>query len=465
MKITAAFKVKELYQLFGVGALVAILVMGLVPSFLFQTALLIWVPFFLLFLLIIFQYPKNTFPAVAICRNRFFLMIKMLLFFILIVFCYFGFGQGLLLYQVASYNEVKAPVLTQFPNDVQLLWAVKLAAVTWMIACGLALLMAMMDKHKISQFFTPLVTQPSRYALVIDTLIMSPVLLFLLFYMGIASFEISRSAVAYFGIDRPIFPELTAIIFTLVLVIGYQGFFLKKRANRLAKKNVSMGRIGLTQMLWVTVLLLLGQAIIIFFPQAMTASLMQPIKNIFTLLDYKTAWLFVTLTLAIISSPLLARFLVRTLAGLSFWLAFLMLIIPLGLGLMLMFKFGLTWVPQAFLMPIGLDNIIYRIGFAQIFSIGALLLLLLCFMRSKSLQMAFVDIMPSFMGQRLRRLRALMVKLTLPFFLLTLMYLFLTYYSYYFLGAIFLVLVTLTLLWVSLHSFYTLTYKTFKINR
>ena len=459
MKISAAFKPGELLGIFGFFLVTTALIIGFASTLLFQVAFILWVPFLVLLLWVVGKNTHKTLPALMkVKSSEFFLMVKMIGVFLLIIAGYFSFGQGLLLYQSASFDKAGAPVLIQFANMAQLIWAVKLALITWIIASSLALAMGATHKDKMSQFLTPLVTRQPRYALVIDSVIGFAVISLLLFFLSVGTIELSRSVVAYLGFERPIFPELTVIILTLVLVSGYFVLRLKKNAARWVEKSASIGWILVMQTVLITVLLLLGQGIIIFFPREMIEPLMQPIMNIFTWVSYETTWLYVTLAAAITSAPLLARYLARSFSNLSIAQAFLILVLPLVLGFVVIFKFGFSWMPMAYVVPISLDNIIYQIGPAQVILISVLILFLLCWARSNSLQMALVDIMPTHMGQRLRRLRGSIAQQTFPLILVCSIYLFLGNYSFYFFSSILLVLLTLILLWVSLHLFYNLTH-------
>ncbi|MFA6036843.1 MAG: hypothetical protein WC748_01820 [Legionellales bacterium] len=459
MKKPTAFKPRELLNLLAILLVIVVLAMGLASSFLFQTAQFIYIPFFFIFLLIITQYQKKISPIEAASKSWFLITVKVLGAFLLLIFFYFGFAHGLLLYQAASYDVQGQPVFSQFFNDEQLLWALKLSVMAWVIASGLALAMAALDKEKISQFFMPLIKPTSRYALVLDTIITSSVGFALLLFMSMVSVEVTRSVVAYAGYERPAYPELTAFILALFLWAGYYLFGLKKRLLKLSDQSVSVGRIFIMQTAWVIALLLLGQGFIIFFPQEMILPLAKPLVNIFTGFDYEKTWLYITLTVALMSAPLLARFLVRILSGLPMRFAALLLVLPLCIGLPMVYQWGYAWVPSVHFVAVGLENVVYRVGPASLISIGSLFVLLLCFMGSKSLQMAWVDLMPQHMGKRPRRLRHMLGQQTYFFMLITMIYLFFASSGYYFLNSIFLVFMTLTLLWVSLYLFYTLTYK------
>jgi hypothetical protein len=259
------------------------------------------------------------------------------------------------------------------------------------------------------------------------------------------------------GLQWPIYPEVTAFILVLTLFVGYRLFHLKLRVKKQAEKSISIGRLLLMQTAYLVGLLLIGQAIIAFFPQQMILPLSKPIMNFLPSLSYETTWLLLTITLAITSAPLLARLLARLLTGLTIGKAGLLLFLPFLLGCILYFLLGLEWVPPAQYIPITLENIIYKVVPALFILIGTLVLLLACFMGSTSLQMAWVDIMPAHFGLRIRRLRGLLADQTLLFIIITAIFLFFANKGYYFMIGIYFVPLTLILLWVSLYLFYTLT--------
>lgn len=441
--------------------MVSVFAISFAQEFVFAAALFLWVPFFLVMLLMVGLSFNKLLPAPAANHKVSVLtFFKITAAFLLMVACYFALGQGLLLYQTVAYDTQGQPVLTQFTNADQLFWAVKLGLGTWVMASSLMMAMGVMHLEKISEFFKPWVMRHKGYALFIDYTMAFAFSVLLLLFISIAVFELSRVVVASFGFERPIYPEMTAIILAMTLFPGYFLLHFKKRSQALVQKSASIGRMLLVQSALLIILLFAGQAVIVLAPQEMVSSLMKPIMNVVFIQNYAQTWLLITLAAAIISAPLLARFLARHLMGLRVWQAFLMLMaMPACLGIFLIQHLGLQWIPSAYFTFIGVENVVYRIGATQIILISSALLLLLCFAGSKSLQMAWVDIMPVHMGQRLRRLRTLVAKEVALFVFFIVMYIFFANYSYYFFSSIFLILVTLGLLWVSLYSFYNLTNK------
>lgn len=462
MKIAAAFKTRELF--FAILAyLVAAAVVSFTSSFLFQTASLFWIPFLLVLLLVMGRFAQNPLPVFSAQSNHFFLVFKIIGIFLLMVACYFGLGQGLLMYQLVTYDAANQAILTQFANGAQLLWAVKLGLITWMIASGLALAMGVMDKHKISDFFAPLLKRRPEYALIIDAATAFSFHIFLLLFIVIVSFELSRSIISYLGFERPIFPELTILILAMILPLGYYFLHLKQRSERLAEKSASIGRIWGMQALWLTFLFLLAQGFtiffILFFPAQAILPLAQPVFNLFNQISYEQTWLCITLAAAIVSAPLLARVLLRSLNGLRVWQAFfLLLVVPFGMALLGVHHLGFQFIPLAYPVPIVLENVTYHTHLGQAILGGSLLLLLLSFAKSETLQLALVDLMPTYLGQRIRRLREIVAKQNLALIVLSLLYLFVANYGYYFVTNILFGLVSINLLWVSAYLLYNLTY-------
>jgi hypothetical protein len=74
----------------------------------------------------------------------------MVLAFLVLLLCYFGLGQGLLLYQFVHYDNVGAPFFIELHAGDQLMWALHLVLLTWVMATALMLSMAAFDKVKIS---------------------------------------------------------------------------------------------------------------------------------------------------------------------------------------------------------------------------------------------------------------------------------------------------------------------------
>jgi len=453
----AAFKSTELMLVFGALIVGTTLIMSLANFVLFQIVLFIFMPFLLLGLWLVIKYPSTKIKVSGVKKTKFiFLMIKILSIFLIILLCYFAFGHGLLLYQSASYNAAMQPGLIQIANNAQLLWALKLTVITWVMGSSLMMAMTAFGKSRISEFFMPSISA-SRYALVIDSIVAISFALSLSLLITLASVELSRAMLTFTGLQWPVYPEMTAFILVLTLFVGYRLFHLKQRVKRLAETSISIGRLLLTQTAYLVGLLLIGQAIIVFFPQQMIMPLTKPIVNLLPSLSYEAIWLLLTITLAIASAPILARLLARMMAGFTIGKAALLLFVPFLLGCVLLSRLGLEWVPQAHFIPVTLENIVYHLGPTQFILIGTLLLLLACFVGSTSLQMAWVDIMPMHFGLRIRRLRVLLADQTWLLFIFTSVYLFFANIGYYFMIGIYLVPLTFVLLWVSLYLFYTLT--------
>jgi hypothetical protein len=453
----AAFKPTELFIIFGALIIGTMLIMGLASSVLFQIVLFIFLPFLLLGLWLVIKYPSIKIKVPGVKKSKFiFLMVKISGVFLIILLGYFAFGHGLLLYQSASYNAALQPGLIQFANNAQLLWALKLTVMTWVMGSSLMIAMTALNKKRISEFFLSNISD-TRYALVIDSIIAISFALSLSLLMTLASVELSRAMLTFTGLQWPIYPEMSAFILVLTLFVGYRLFHLKQRVKQLAEKSISIGRLLLTQTAYLMGLLLIGQAIIAFFPQQMIMPLSKPIVNLVPSLSYEAVWLLLTISVAITSAPILARLLARMMAGFTIGKAAVLLCLPFLLGCILLSRLGLDWVPQAHFMPVTLENIVYQLGPAQFILIGTLILLLACFAGSTSLQMAWVDIMPLHFGLRIRRLRVLLADQTLLLIIFTSVYLFFANIGYYFMIGIYLVPFTFILLWVSLYLFYNLT--------
>lgn len=457
MKIPAAFKPKELLTVFAALLILTVLVMGFAPTALFKTALFIFIPFLFLAIWFSIKYAhKKIVVSEAQKNNPFFLSVKIISIFLMLLLCYFAFGHGLLLYQSASYDAQMQPMWVQFANDAQLLWALKLTVSTWIIAASLMVAMIALDKNRISEFSLKKISS-SRYGLVIDSIVAISFALSLSLLITLTSVEFSRVVLTLAGLQWPIYPEVTAFILILTLFVGYRLFHLKQRVHDLAKKSISVGRLLAVQTFYLISLLLLGQAIIAFFPQQMILPLTKPILNLVPNLSYESVWLLLTITLAITSAPVIARLFARILVGLTLGKAALILTVPLLMSSVLLSVMRFKWLPQADLIPITLDNVVYQVGPAQYILIGALILLLACLTTSTALQKAWVDIMPLHFKQRIRRLCFLLADQIWILMVMTSIYLVFASLGYYFMIGIYFVPFTFILLWVGLYLFYTLT--------
>lgn len=463
MKIPSAFKLGELLSIVILCLATVFAIVWFVPEFLFKAAQFLWLPFLLASFLCVIRYAMKLFPHhefISSPTGLFFSSIKIVGAFLLMIFCYFGFGQGLLLYQALGYDAANQPVITQFLPVAQLLWAIKLGLMTWVIASGLALTMAALNKDRISQFFSPIVNKYPHYALVFDSMIAFSMLTILMLFISIGCIEFARTITAFFGQQRPIFPELTALISVVTLLSGYYLFGLKKHHQNLVTKSVSVGRMYFMQGLWIMGLLLFAEIIIAYIPTQMIVSLMTPIRIVISFLSYETTWIYMTLAVAIISAPLLARYFTHLFAYWRIWQVFLILMLPVVISAILIYPItGLGWAPAVYFVPITLKNVIHQVQPGALILIASLLCLLLCFTYSKSLQIAMVDLLPKHIGLRLRRLRRTIAKQSLFLVALCSFYLIFANYGYYFLSIFLLVLVTLSLLWVSVRLLYTLILK------
>lgn len=467
MKIAAAFKPFQLLAIVLGSMSFGMLVATLAPTVLFYSANFLWVPFLCLLGILLFCCFKQTLPIPhgAKISATYSTFIRMLLAFLLIAWCFFGWGQSLLLYQAVTYDATHQAIIVAVSPMTQLLWALKLGLVMWVIAAGLALGMGALHKNKISECL-PFFATHAHAGLLMDTIFAFAVNLVLLMLISVTSFELARSIVAYLGFERPIFPEMTAVVLSIVLVTGYYFLYLKKHMERLVKKSASLGRMWLMQILVITFLLLFGQGIILFFPYELLQGLMQPIFNLLTSVNYMDTWRALTVATAILNAPLLARYFARIFAGMPIGRSILLLsIVPLLVftGLYSQGEFSLAasiqWLPGGFDVPIVAENVIYQPGISQSVLFTGMLALLLCLMFSKTLQQSFVDLMPRHLGMRLRRMRKIIVKQLIILIIFTIIYLFFTLFGYGSITSIFLFYITGCLLWVSLLLLYTLLVK------
>jgi hypothetical protein len=218
---------------------------------------------------------------------------------------------------------------------------------------------------------------------------------------------------------------------------------------------VSLGIILILQVIFVVVALLIGQGIIVFFPLELILPIMIPMTNILSHLDYGNVWVFLTLASAIICAPLLAHYLARSILGLPVWQVLLILLgVPILMGLGLFYALPIIEPNNTLWVLITKENVIYALRGNHVALFGSLALLLVSLASSKQLQLAFADLMPSRVRGRIRRLRGILSGQSLLLMMLVIFYLFVAGYGFYFLSGFFLVLVTLTLLWVSLNILY-----------
>jgi len=466
VKITSSFKPGELIGSFILGLGIPVVICIFAAGLLYESAHWLWLPFLFILLFITLRYRLNTFPVLDETephRHQTVSVFKIILAFFIMLFCYLGLGQGLWLYQSPSYDEQGQAFFIEVALNTELIWALKLALITWVIASAIALAMAVRHSSKISELLTPWTTRYPQYGLVVDTLVMFSFNLCLLMFLVLGLTELSRTIMAWFNFQRPVFPELTALVTTLVLLSGYLILKVKKRNMALVKKPVSLGRILIAQLGLLTVLLIMAQAMIVLFPTDWMLPLLKPVKNIFAELSYGETWVSITLAFAIISAPVLARYLARTLTTFKVWQAAIVMGGIILMGTLLLNALGsfdlnafTQFLPETRWVPVSLENIIYRVGFAQILLFLSIVPILLCFIYSQALQMALVDLMPSHLGKRLRRLKEIWVQQGVLLFFIAIFYTFLAQYAYFFLSTFLLSWLTLILLWVSVALLYSL---------
>jgi hypothetical protein len=271
-------------------------------------------------------------------------------------------------------------------------------------------------------------------------------------FFAMGGMEISRSIIAALGFDRPVFPEISALLSAMVLITGYFLLKLKKRYQLLVEKSASIGRLLLSQTGMLVLLLLLAQALILFFPVDFILPLLKPIRDLFSAWQFQDIWKGITLGYAIISAPLLARYFARHLAGMRLDVAAILLLLPLLIALFI----PLSGEIQSTLVPVTVDNIIYHNHLAQIILCVSMAVLLGCWIFSNPLSLALMDLVPSYLGAKLRRLRPVFAN-TPALFGFAIFYLWFAGMGYYFSSYIFVISATLTLLWVSISLLYSLT--------
>ncbi|HLF66029.1 MAG TPA: hypothetical protein VI522_00275, partial [Gammaproteobacteria bacterium] len=314
MKLASSFKPGELAASLIISFAIPVLISIFAAGLLYEAAQWLWAPFLLIFLVLALRYHQSLFitPEQTPARHKTITVLKLMGAFFLIVLCYLGFGQGLWLYQSPTYDETGQAFFIEVALYLELIWAIKLALITWIIAAALALAMAAYHTSKISEFMGAFTKHNPQYGLMIDSIIIFSFSISLFMFFVLGATELSRTITALFNFQRPVFPELTALLTTLVLITGYFFLKIKTRGLELAKKPVSLGRVMLSQLGPLTLLLVLAQGMIVFFPIDWVAPLLKPVKNVFAEIAYTQTWVSITLACAIITAPILARYLARS---------------------------------------------------------------------------------------------------------------------------------------------------------